>query len=304
MLTIDQILENSLLLSTLSSDEYDEIQRMFKGIQSPTLELPEIWSLMDKVWHNLGCDNQKLESEKLQAFYQHPVWLLNGLLSDRDPLSVQHREAIAQWITAQEHLKKVIDFGGGSGVMAQKIHQLSPHRYVDIYEPYPHPYFVKMIQAYPTVQFINQYSDHDQYDCLVSLDVLEHTDDPIALLSQMISLVKKGGYLILAACFHPVIQCHIPSTFYLHHSLSRFTEKMGLFDCGECVGSHAKIYQKKLDIEFNWSALRALERKYQNIHRLRLWRIRYLQPWKSRLQLLLYDPGAMYQKLWKSRQHE
>jgi 2-polyprenyl-6-hydroxyphenyl methylase/3-demethylubiquinone-9 3-methyltransferase len=256
---------------------------------------------MDEVWHDLGCDNQKLDLEKLQKFYQHPVWLLNGLLSDRDPLSVQHREAIAQWIASQAQIENVIDFGGGSGVMAQKICQLRSQIHVDIYEPYPHPYFVKVIQSHPTIQFISYYSDQDRYDCLVSLDVLEHTDDPIALLGQMISLVKKDGYLVLAACFHPVIQCHIPSTFYLHHSLSKFTKKMGLLECGECVGSHAQIYQKKSDIAFDWQELRALERKYKMIHRLRLWASRYLQPWQSRLQLLLHNPGALYQKLWHSK---
>ena len=42
----------------------------------PTLE--QLWLLMDEVWVELDCD-QKIIDERIDKYYSHPVWLLNGL---------------------------------------------------------------------------------------------------------------------------------------------------------------------------------------------------------------------------------
>jgi 2-polyprenyl-6-hydroxyphenyl methylase/3-demethylubiquinone-9 3-methyltransferase len=242
----------------------------------------------------LGCDNRVLAADKLTAFYQHPVWILNGLFSEQDEFSRGHREAIAQWI-ANNPISRVIDFGGGMGTLARMIIHKNPNIAIDIYEPYPHPFALKQCQPHNNIQFIETI-EGTSYDCLVSLDVLEHVPDPLNLLSEMVRSVKPGGYLIIANHFFPSIKCHLPSTFHLRYSFDRFAAMMGLRSLGRCEGSHATIYQKLQDQEINWQVIRARETLSKQLFPLREFDARYLYPWKSRWNRLTTNPRKTCQE--------
>lgn len=246
----------------LSSEDEIEISKLLSiktHIQEP---LEHIWKLMDYVWDEIGCDNKNLDQEKIDRFYRHPVWILNGLFIEQHDLSMQHRNAISDWIV-KKNAKQVLDYGGGFGILARLIAEKDPTISIDIYEPYPSNYAISRISDYNNIQFVNSMSN--LYDGVVSIDVLEHVSDPLKIFSQMIESVKKNGYLIIANNFWSVIKCHLPSTFHLRYTFNKFAQLMGLELVGPCEGSHAIIYRKREAIPINWHRIRMYEKVSQTL---------------------------------------
>lgn len=207
----------------------------------PVLE--DVWELMDRVWDELGCDNKELDFDRINRFYLHPVWLLNDLFIARDPTSMQHRHAISNWIaTRRGEIGRVLDYGGGFGALACLLNDQAPGMHIDIYEPFPSQYALAKVGARADIRFVD--APAADYDCLVSVDVLEHVPDPIDLLTKMAGCVRKDGYLVIANCFAPVIKCHLPRTFHLRYTFGMFAAVLGLESLGPCEGSHAQLYRK------------------------------------------------------------
>ena len=245
----------------LSSRDLKAIESMLSQSPNNPPQLDDVWQLMDNVWNEIGCDNKALDWGMINEFYSHPVWLLNGLFIEQHELSMQHRDAISDWIV-NKRFKNVLDYGGGFGTLARLIARKDSNISVDIYEPYPGEYALLRAKDYSNIYFIDNIDK--KYDCLVSTDVLEHVPDPLKLFSEMVGNVKMDGYLIIANNFYPVIKCHLPSTFHLRYTFRIFAHIMGLHIAGPCDGSHATIYQKKKDIAFNWRRIR----KYEWISRM------------------------------------
>lgn len=241
----------------LSENCLTAIESMLSQSPNNPPQLEDMWQMMDSVWDEIGCDNKNLDWDKINEFYAHPVWLLNGLFIEQHELSMQHRNAISDWIVKNK-FKTVLDYGGGFGTLARLIANKDSNISVDIYEPYPSEYAILRAEDYSNIHFIN--SIDEKYDCLVSTDVLEHVPAPLKLFSEMIENVKMGGYLIIANNFCPVIKCHLPSTFHLRYTFRLFTHTMGLRMIGPCKGSHATIYQKKKDITVDWQKINRYER--------------------------------------------
>jgi 2-polyprenyl-3-methyl-5-hydroxy-6-metoxy-1,4-benzoquinol methylase len=236
----------------------EKISQFLTNVTNQSLDLEELWQFMDNVWDDFGCDNQKIDEKKMNLFYHHPIWLLNGLFIEHDQVSMQHRYAIANWIHDQNNqISSVLDYGGGFGTLARLIAENNPNITIDIYEPHPNKIAVEKTKDYSTVSFTNFFNQ--QYDCLINTDVLEHVPDPLALFAQMIAQVRTGGYLIIANCFYPVIKCHLPTTFHLRFTFDLFAMMMGLKKIGECEGSHATIYIKLREESFKWEKIRRFE---------------------------------------------
>ena len=129
---------------------------------------------------------------------------------------------------------------------------------IDIYEPYPSRVAVERCRYFPSVNFVT--SIDGKYDCLLSIDVLEHVPDPLFVLAEMTNVVHMNGFLIIANCFYPVTKCHLPRTFHFRYTFSVFARLMGLRSLGPVRGSHATVYQKISDKPFNWRMVRTIER--------------------------------------------
>jgi len=242
----------------LTESEKSEVERLIKISPHNPPQLEDIWMLMDKVWDEFGCDNRKLEWENVRKFYSHPVWLLNGLFIEQHDLSMQHRDAVSDWIAYNPSIRKILDYGGGFGTLARLIADKKPSLLVDIYEPHPSDYSRQKISDYPQIQFISKIKD--RYDALVSTDVLEHVPDPLKTFEEMILSVKNDGYLIIANNFFPVIKCHLPQTFHLRYTFNIFAKLMGLVICGPLGESHATIFKKTSNKPVNWRIVRPLEK--------------------------------------------
>ena len=200
---------------------------------------------MDSVWDELGLDNSvaiNKQLDKVAVFYSHPVWILNGLFSECDSESRAHRIAIATFIK-KLGVKRVADYGGGSGVLARLITEATTIVHVDIVEPYANDFFVERLRDLPRVTFLPRFGP--DYDVVIAQDVLEHVDDPLELVVELIQATHMNGYLIFANCFYPHIKCHLPATFYLRHTFIFLMRCAGLKFIGEILDAkHALVFQR------------------------------------------------------------
>ncbi len=276
----------------LSKEESKEIQRLLIYSQHDPPELEDIWYIMDLVWDELGCDNLNLDQEKISTYYKHPLWTLNGIFIENHDISLQHRDAISSWIV-EHKLQSVLDFGGGLGTLARMIANKDPNIQVDIYEPFPSQYAYLKNEDYTNVNFVGTLEQN--YDCLVSTDVLEHVSDPLELFTKMIDSVKEEGFLLIANHFYPSIKCHLPSTFHFRYTFNQFAEKMGLEIIGVCEGSHATIYKKTQTKELDWQTLRKLEKRSRFLFTFNEFKQVYIIPWQNRLIKVIKDPIGSYQ---------
>jgi 2-polyprenyl-3-methyl-5-hydroxy-6-metoxy-1,4-benzoquinol methylase len=241
----------------ITNKERNEIERLLNNINNGiSTELEQIWYLMDLVWDEHGCDNKNLNWKSIGQFYSHPVWLLNGLYIEKDEVSMGHRIAISNWVVKKE-FNKVVDYGGGFGTLARLIAEKNSQIVVDIYEPHPSDFGLRRVNSFSNIKMVEEFNDN--YDCLVSTDVLEHVDDPLKDFSRMVGVVKMGGYLAVANCFHPVIKCHLPQNFHFRFTFNVFARLMGLKVEGVLEGSHATIFQKVDVRRVNWKLIRAME---------------------------------------------
>ena len=246
---------------SISENSLKSIESMLSQSPHDPPHLDDMGQLMDNVWDEIGCNNKNLDWDKINEFYAHQIWLLNGLFIEQHELSMRHRNAISDWIV-ERNFNSVLDYGGGFGTIARLIAEKNSNISVDIYEPYPGEYAQLRAKDYSNINFISSI-DH-KYDCLVSTDVLEHVPDPLQLFFGMVGNVKIDGYLVIANNFSPVIKCHLPSTFHLRYTFRIFAHNMGLRRIGPCKGSHATIYQKKKDIIVDWQKIN----RYEQISRM------------------------------------
>lgn len=200
---------------------------------------------MDNVWDGLGLDNRKrldCQGDAVGEYYKHPIWVVNGIFSEVDPVSRSHRKAMAQCISNLP-VCRIADYGGGSGVLARFIAESQTEAKVEIIEPYPNEYFGRIIQTVPRVKFVSTLTG--QYDLVIAEDVLEHVDEPAKLALELVEAVKMDKYLLFASCFYPDIKCHLPATFYLRHQFKRLMSRAGLVYEGSVKGaSHAHLYRR------------------------------------------------------------
>lgn len=245
----------------LSTAREDVLEKLLQRIASDTSKLEHIWALMDRVWDECGCDNRVPDPKKLADFYQHPVWILNGLLIEQHDLSKQHREAISDWIVSNRYMmrfNKIVDYGGGFGTLARLVARKDPSIQVDVLEPHPENLARIRAKSFTNIRYIQ--SLDQEYDCLISTDVLEHLPDPLKTLAEMIDSVRLNGYLLIATNFFPVIKCHLPGTFHLRYTFKAFARFFGLVDCGPCHGSHTTIYCKASGSVPDWGKIRRREK--------------------------------------------
>jgi len=250
--------EIDLTDKSLSQFERNEIEKLLKRENRDiTSDLEQMWYLIDLVWDDYQCDSTSPDWDIIGKFYEHPVWLLNGLFIEQDLVSTGHRHAITNWIVTNK-LSNVVDYGGGFGTLARMIAEKQTDIHVNIYEPHPSHFAISRSREFHNISIIETLGSN--YDCLVSTDVLEHVPDPLDHFSEMVRSVNKNGYLVIANAFFPMIKCHLPQTFHFRYSFNIFARLMGLEVVGKLDGSHATIYKKLYDKTINWPAIRLIEK--------------------------------------------
>lgn len=228
-------------------------------LQSLPAELPSvewIWSEMNRVWQDQGLDNRvSLDKQDIGRYYSHPIWLVNGIFTALDKESVRHRQAIRQFLD-RNGLNQIADYGGGSGVLANIITE-NENTTVDIIEPYPADFYVNKYQHNHQINYIPDFAHHD-YQAVIAQDVLEHVENPVKTAFTIASHARNHGYLIFANCFYPVIECHLPRTFYLRHTFPLIMKAMGLTYLGRMSeANHVQVFQKNKPINLDRALIAA-----------------------------------------------
>ncbi len=247
------------VLIHLTDEESEYLSKVFQRFGGyPNLE--QVWHLMDEQWIDLGCDPNNMD-ERVAAFYQHPVWMLNGLYVEHHDVSLEHRRAFTDWII-QQAPARVADFGGGFGGLARFVGRALPNTQVEVVEPHPRKVAVAMAANTPNVRFVPALTG--EYDLMIATDVFEHVPDPIGLCAETASHLKVGGQYLIANCFEPVIKCHLPQLFHLEYGWDFSMRQMGL-EPAELV-QYGRVYRRngKLDVT---AARKSAERAHQ-IHSL------------------------------------
>ena len=235
------------VLSTFIDDELlssEEKIYLSQFTEDTDLTIQDLFNELDKSWHNaFQGKNADLCVEPLSKFYSHPVWILNGIFSSVDPVSLGHRIAIAEQIcTRNPH--SVVDYGGGLGELSIQLAKLSSSIAIKIVEPYPTNLMKSRIAKFGNIEHLSELPD--AYDVIVAQDVLEHVKNPIELSLRLISNLNSGGYIIFANCFFPLIKCHLNETFYLRYTFSILMKFAGLKKISHVKGaSHAYIFIKE-----------------------------------------------------------
>ncbi len=233
----------------------------------PSLE--QIWQLMDEVWYELKCDSEVIDI-RIDEYYSHPVWLLNGLFTEQHEQSLANRKGFTNWVNDQNP-QRVADIGGGFGTLARMIGSECSNVEVDIIEPYPHRLSIERLKNNHNVRY--RKSLEGKYDILIATDIFEHVEDPLDLAAQTGMSLRQGGSYLIANCFQPVIQCHLPQSFHFRYTWDRALEEMGFRIKQKIVYGTIFIFEKDLDLH----AARIIELKSK-----KLWKIsenfhRYIQ---------------------------
>jgi len=246
-------------LAFISTDEQHWLKVVFERFGGyPSLE--QIWSLMDEQWHKLNCNSMAMDS-RINAYYSHPVWLLNGLFIDQHSESIDNRRRFTNWVVNQSP-RRVADFGGGFGNLAGMIAEACPNAEVEIIEPHPHPLAIGRTARKKNVRYRPELTE--DYDILIATDVFEHVPDPLALVAKTAMALRPGSLYLIANYFAPVILCHLPQNFHFRYSWDTALAAMGL-DPREKV-AHGRVFvrQQMLDI----CAAREIEQRSK-----RLWSV-------------------------------
>lgn len=181
-----------LVREHLGEAELSYLLSVFERYQGyPSLQ--QLWQLMDEQWHAYGCDPLQMD-ERVTEFYNHPVWLLNGLFIEQDAQSLAHRQAFTDWVTKQSPAR-IADFGGGFGGLARFIGAALPQASVEVVDPHPHPAAIALAAHTPNVRFVPELSG--PYDLLIATDVFEHVPDPIALAASTAGSLHIGGHYLI-----------------------------------------------------------------------------------------------------------
>ena len=261
MIDVSQHVPSTVLqhLSTTEKKYLSEVFARFDGY--PTLE--QMWALMDEPWIELRCDPLNMD-ERVTTFYQHPVWMLNGLFVETHDQSVKNRQVFTDWVVSQQP-SRVADFGGGFGGLARMIGAALPSAQVEVVDPHPHPAAIALAQNTPNVRFVSELTG--QYDILIATDVFEHVPDPVGLTAETAEHLRIGGQYLIANCFAPVILCHLPQSFHFNTSWYAVMRAMGLKP-GTAVG-YGRAYERHG--EFDVVAARNVAKCGQRIHSWIAW---------------------------------
>ena len=206
----------------VSSPAKSYLENISSGYKS--LKLEDIWSLMDKAWVECSCV-QGAGDGQISLFYDHPVWLLNGLFIEQHELSKRHRRDFAHYISSLKP-RRVADFGGGFGSLARMTGEICPEAEVHVIEPHPQKTAVALAEKTENVRYMPELQG--RYDVLVATDVFEHVTDPLLLVESTAGHLRMNGQFVIANCFWPVILCHLPGTFHFRWSWAKAMQKMNL----------------------------------------------------------------------------
>lgn len=231
-------------LKLISNNDRQWLSEVFQRYEGYP-DLNQLWSLMNEPWNNLGCNPNFIDT-KIDAYYAHPVWLLNGLFIEQHYKSLENRSTFKDWVVGVNP-SRLAEFGGGFGGLARLIGGALPALSIDIVEPHPHLIAIERANKTSNVRY--KASLEGNYDVIIATDVFEHVPDPLKILYETSQHLKIGGKYLIANCFLPVIHCHLPQTFHFRNSWDIALKAMGMIPAEKVAYGRVYIRGESLNIE-------------------------------------------------------
>lgn len=243
-------------LKFIEHKEQQWLQGAFERFNGfPTLE--NLWKIMDEIWCEYNCDPKNLDS-RVDNFYSHPVWLLSGLFIEQHQLSLVNRQIFTKWVSTKKP-KRVADFGGGFGSLARMIAESCPETFIEVIEPHPHKLAIEKSKEFNKLIYKNNLDG--EYDILIATDVFEHVSDPLGLVAETSMFLNKEGFYLIANHFQPIIKCHLPQSYHLHHTFDYALEAMNFKIIEKII--YGKVF--KLNKKLNLDEARKIEKKSKRL---------------------------------------
>jgi len=229
--------------------EWPIIQTLLgERFQDEMPKLEDIWSMMDRVWdsHSMKKVDGKYPDEELLKYYSHPVWLLNGLWIESHELSIENRCKFAKLVKLCNKEKPLIlDLGGGFGTLGKIIATLYPEATVEVWEPCTSDLAIRLSEDIENMRFIDFESlNYEKYDCVFSMDVIEHLNNPLSHIRDANYLLKRGGIFIIGWNFSPVIKCHLSYNFHYRYIMKECIKLLGFGYIKKDENSYAYVFKK------------------------------------------------------------
>ncbi len=198
------------------SSEWPQLKPYLSFYQNRKPTPKEERKLLNQVWDDMGLDSFDVDKELLNKYYQHPIWLQNGLWIESDDPSLLNRWSLAQLATGKQI--QVLDYGGGIATVGKLISLANSEAEIDVYAPFSFSYTQNSLKDFLAVKLVGDLGKK-KYDYVYSVVVLEHIQEPIQFLLKINPLVKKGGKLVIAWNFRPGVKAHLPQNFHLRYTL-------------------------------------------------------------------------------------
>jgi len=145
-----------------------------------------------KLYSGYRDEQYQKQRQKHECWYTKEI---NDLIGKNDAELISRNENLKKII--QKHikteLKSILDFGGDKGQFIPDLHE-NIEKYV---------YEISGVEPVDGVQTINTLEDCVQhnYDLIICANVLEHAANPLEIIKQIKSLLKKGQHLYVELPF-------------------------------------------------------------------------------------------------------
>jgi 2-polyprenyl-3-methyl-5-hydroxy-6-metoxy-1,4-benzoquinol methylase len=126
---------------------------------------------------------------------------------------------------------RILDHGCGNGLRVRFL-QNQGYTHATGYDPYTEP-------------FSDRTALQQQYDCVISQDVIEHADEPVALLAEFARLAKPGGIISVGTPDAAVLDLADPENYVhaLHQPYHRhMLSSQALLEAGQKLGWNLERY--------------------------------------------------------------
>ena len=122
-------------------------------------------------------------------------------------VSRDQREAVLDWLSALDRTDfNILEVGCGAGWLCPALKQFGQVTATDLSDEV----LARAHERVPGVRFIAgdfmALEFEDQFDVIVTLEVLSHVADHDAFIAKLSALLRPGGYLILATQNRPVLE--------------------------------------------------------------------------------------------------
>lgn len=172
-------------------------QETIKNKISDEIEHPG--SLVAKAWRKA---NPKTSSEVENFYKTTDAYLYNLSVESVQPTRIEWRDEILLYLTQYDNKKTMLDFGGGIGTEAlyyrHASYDVAYHDLPGLTSDFARYRF--NIYANDTIKSITRESA-TTYDVVISLEVLEHLNDPMGAMQFMYDHLNHGGLAFITQSF-------------------------------------------------------------------------------------------------------